>query len=46
MWAYGQHLRIEKKDKNRITFDYGVMVDLVQASCASTKDTNLIEEKI
>jgi len=46
MWAYGQHFRIEKKDKNRMIFDYGVMVDFDQASHASTKDTNLIEGKI
>ena len=46
MWAYGQHFRIEKKDNNIKTFDYGVMVDFDQESHASTKDTNLIEGKI
>lgn len=46
MWAYNQHFRIKKKDSNRMTFDYGVMLDFDQASRASTKDTNLIEGKI
>ena len=45
MWAYDQHNIIEKKDKNTMIFDSGVMVDFDQASHASTKDTNLIEEK-
>jgi len=43
MWAYGQHFRIEKIDHNRVTFDYGVMVNFHQAIHECKIDKNLIE---
>ena len=42
MWAYDQHLRIEKNDERRMPFDYIVMADFDRENCTSLSDTNLI----
>ena len=46
MWAYGQHLRIQKLDDLRTTQDSCVVASFEQQSRASTKDTNMIEDEL
>ncbi len=46
MWAYGQHLRIQKLDDLRTTQDSCVVASFEQQSRASSKDFNLIENEL
>jgi hypothetical protein len=46
MWAYGRHLRIQKVDDLRTTQDSCVVTSFEQQSHASSKDINMIEDKL
>lgn len=42
LWSHGRHFRTEHIDKNRNTYDCGVMANFTQESRSSTADTNLL----
>ena len=46
MWAYGQHLRVERIDKRRQTQDSCIIASFRQQSRASTRETNLIDDEL
>ncbi len=46
MWAYGQHLRIQKLDDLHTTQESCVVASFEQQSRASSKDTNMIEDEL
>ena len=46
MWAYGQHLRIQKLDDLRSIEDSCVVASFEQQSRASNKNNNMIEDEL
>lgn len=46
MWSYGQHLRVNRIDRNRRTQDSCIISSFRQQSRASARDTHLIEEEL
>lgn len=46
MWAYGQHLRIQKLDDRRVTQDACVVATFEQQSSASAKGQNLVDNEL
>ncbi|MCO5595470.1 hypothetical protein L7F22_049513 [Adiantum nelumboides] len=46
MWSYGQHRRVNRIDRKHQTQDLCIISFFKQQSCASARDTHLIEEKL